>query len=158
WVFEMDKRPVTLITGTRKGIGRFLAEHYVKLGHQVIGCSRKPIGWKLEGYRHYVTDVSDERVVQAVFSEIRRDFRKLDHLINKAGIAAMNHSLLTAIATAQSLLNTNVIGTFFFCREAARLMQRNRYGRIVNFTTVAVPLKIAGEAVYAASKAAVISL
>jgi 3-oxoacyl-[acyl-carrier protein] reductase len=56
------------------------------------------------------------------------------------------------------IISTNFIGTFLVCREAARLMQRRRYGRIVNFVTVAVPLKLEGEAIYAASKAAVISL
>jgi 3-oxoacyl-[acyl-carrier protein] reductase len=56
------------------------------------------------------------------------------------------------------IMETNFTGTFLFCREAARLMQLHRYGRIVNFVTVAVPLKLEGEAVYAASKAAVISL
>jgi 3-oxoacyl-[acyl-carrier protein] reductase len=56
------------------------------------------------------------------------------------------------------LLDTNVVGTFLFCREAAKLMKKNRYGRIVNFTTVAVPLKLEGEAAYVASKAAVESL
>jgi 3-oxoacyl-[acyl-carrier protein] reductase len=47
------------------------------------------------------------------------------------------------------------MGTFIFCREAAKLMQRRRFGRIVNFATVATALKLEGEAVYAASKAAV---
>jgi 3-oxoacyl-[acyl-carrier protein] reductase len=70
----------------------------------------------------------------------------------------MNHSLLTPIGVVNKIIETNFIGTFLFCREAARLMQRRRYGRIVNFTTVAVPLKLEGEAIYAASKAAVISL
>jgi 3-oxoacyl-[acyl-carrier protein] reductase len=51
-----------------------------------------------------------------------------------------------------------VVGTFLFCREAAKLMKKNKYGRIVNFTTIAVPLKLAGEAIYVASKAAVLSL
>ena len=55
-------------------------------------------------------------------------------------------------------MKTNFTGTFLFCREAARLMQLHRFGRIVNFASVAVPLKLEGEAVYAASKAAVISL
>ena len=57
-----------------------------------------------------------------------------------------------------AILATNVVGTFLFCREAAKLMQPRRWGRIVNFTTVATPLKLEGEAVYAASKAAVHSL
>jgi 3-oxoacyl-[acyl-carrier protein] reductase len=56
------------------------------------------------------------------------------------------------------VLNTNVVGTFLFCREAAKLMQNQDYGRIVNITTIAVPLKLAGEAIYVASKAAVLSL
>jgi 3-oxoacyl-[acyl-carrier protein] reductase len=50
------------------------------------------------------------------------------------------------------------VGTFLFCREAARLMQKNKYGRIINFSTVATPLKLEGEAIYAASKAAIVSL
>ena len=93
-----------------------------------------------------------------MFSEIRKHEGRLDVLINNAGVASMNHSLLTPIAAVNSIMETNFTGTFLFCREAARLMQLNRYGRIVNFTTVAVPLKLEGEAVYAASKAAVISL
>jgi len=50
------------------------------------------------------------------------------------------------------------VGTFLFSREAAKLMKANGYGRIVNLTTVAVPLKLEGEAIYVASKAAVLSL
>jgi 3-oxoacyl-[acyl-carrier protein] reductase len=70
----------------------------------------------------------------------------------------MNHSLLTPLSTVHGIFNTNVVGTFLLSREAAKLMKRNNYGRIVNFTTVAVPLKLAGEAAYVASKAAVLSL
>jgi 3-oxoacyl-[acyl-carrier protein] reductase len=70
----------------------------------------------------------------------------------------MNHDLLTTIDTVHKILNTNVVGTFLFCREAAKLMQGNRYGRIINFSTVATPLKLEGEAIYASSKAAVVSL
>lgn len=54
-------------------------------------------------------------------------------------------------------METNFIGTFLMCREAARLMKRNQFGRIVNMASIATPLKLEGEAVYAASKAAVIS-
>jgi acyl-coenzyme A synthetase/AMP-(fatty) acid ligase len=71
----------------------------------------------------------------------------------------MNHMLLTPLSTMQSIFATNVFGTFLFCREAARLMSSAKVkGRIVNFATVATPLKLEGEAAYAASKAAVVSL
>jgi 3-oxoacyl-[acyl-carrier protein] reductase len=150
--------PVTLITGTRKGVGKFLAEHYARRGHRVIGCSRSDITWTLAGCTHYLADVSDETAVRRLFADLRRNYGRLDHLINNAGIASMNHALLTPLSTVHNVLNTNVVGTFLFCREAAKLMQRNGYGRIVNFTTVAVPLKLAGEAIYVASKSAVLSL
>ncbi len=150
--------PVTLITGTRKGIGRVLVEHYVRAGHRVVGCSRREPEWRLAGYRHFIADVGEEVEVERLFGDLRKDYGRLDHLINNAGIAAMNHSLLTPVSTVERLFRTNVLGTFLFCREAARLMQRRSYGRIVNFASVATPLKLEGEAVYAASKAAVISL
>ena len=93
-----------------------------------------------------------------MFSDVAKREGQLDILINNAGIASMNHSLLTPLPVVNKIMATNFIGTFLFCREAARLMQLRRYGRIVNFVTVAVPLKLEGEAIYAASKAAVISL
>lgn len=153
----MDAR-VTLITGTRKGIGQFLAGHYVRCGHQVIGCSRGKPDWSLAGYRHFELDVADEKAVCAMFSTIRREYGRVDHLINNAGIASMNHSLLTPLSTVRNVLSTNVVGTFLLCREAAKIMQQFKWGRIVNFTTVAVPLRLEGESAYVASKAAVLSL
>lgn len=150
--------PVTLITGTRKGIGKFLCEHYVRLGHSVHGCSRKHPEWDLPGYKHHLADVSDEGSVRKIFTAIRHQHGKLDNLINNAGIASMNHSLLTPLSTVNNILNTNVTGTFLFSREAAKLMRNQKSGRIVNFTTVAIPLKLEGEAIYAASKAAVLCL
>ena len=149
---------VTLITGTRKGIGKFLVEYYISLGHQVIGCSRTEAKYSFSNYRHFCLDVCDEKEVKKMFSFIRKTYGCLNTLINNAGVASMNHALLTNLNTGHKILNTNVVGTFLFCREAAKLMQRNNFGRIVNFATVATPLKLEGEAVYASSKAAVISL
>jgi 3-oxoacyl-[acyl-carrier protein] reductase len=79
-------------------------------------------------------------------------------VINNAGIASMNHILLTPTATINRIMATNFLGTTLVSRESAKLMQRRRYGRIVNFSTVAVPLRLQGEAIYAASKAAVESI
>jgi 3-oxoacyl-[acyl-carrier protein] reductase len=154
----MPDSPVTLITGTRKGIGRWLVPHYLAQGHCVVGCSRQEADWQAERYVHYCADVADEKAVLAMFRDIGKRFGRLDNLINNAGIASMNHVLLMPIETVHAVLNTNVVGTFLFCREAARLMQKHRYGRIVNFSTVATPLKLEGESIYAASKAAVVSL
>jgi 3-oxoacyl-[acyl-carrier protein] reductase len=103
-------------------------------------------------------DVADEKAVKAMFHEVRQEFGRLDHLINNAGIAATGHFLLTPAETLLRVYQTNVIGAFLFSREAVKLMKKRRYGRIVNFSSAAVPLKLAGEAVYASSKAAIVSL
>jgi 3-oxoacyl-[acyl-carrier protein] reductase len=154
---QFDRR-VMVITGTRKGVGRFLAEYYVQQGSSVIGCSRKESDFEHPDYQHFCVDVFDEGLVKQMFHEIGKTFGRVDVLINNAGIASMNHFLSTPFTTAQNLVNTNFLGTFLFCREAAKLMMRHEFGRIVNFSTAARPLNLEGEAVYAATKAAVESL
>ena len=154
----MIEKQITLITGTRKGIGRYLVDHYISQDHQVIGCSRNEAEYSYDNYQHFCLDICDEKEVKKMFSQIRKTYGRLHVLINNAGIASMNHALLTTLDTVHKILNTNVVGTFLFCREAAKLMQRHKYGRIVNFATVATPLKLEGEAIYASSKAAVINL
>ena len=149
---------VMLITGARKGIGRALAETFTERGWRVIGCSRQESDYIHKHYRHFVLDVSDQDAVRAMMTSIRKGEGRLDALINNAGISSMNAALLTPLDSVRRIIETNVLGTFLFCQEAARLMQKHKFGRIVNFTTVAVPFNLEGESVYAASKAAVESL
>ena len=150
----MDKR-VALVTGTRKGIGRYLAEHFLRQGMVVEGCSRTAPEWAADGYTHHLLDVADEAAVKAMLASIHKRHGRLDILINNAGVASLNHSLLTPLSTVEKLMATNFTGTFLLCREAAKLMRKHKFGRIVNFSTVAVPLRLEGEAIYAASKSAV---
>ena len=147
-----------LITGTRKGIGRYLAEYYLERGFKVIGCSRGESDLAHDAYRHFEVDVADEAGVVGMMAAIMAEYGGLDILVNNAGIASMNHFLLTPAKTVSRIMDTNVLGTFLMSRESAKLMRGRRSGRIVNFSTVATPLKLEGEAVYAASKAAVVSL
>jgi 3-oxoacyl-[acyl-carrier protein] reductase len=147
-----------VITGTRKGIGKEMAEHYLAEGWQVVGCSRGEGSIEHAHYQHFALDVSDEDAVIAMARKIKASHGKVEALLNNAGIASMNHALLTPASTVNRILQTNVVGTFLFCREMAKLMRRTENGRIINFTTVAHPLNLEGEAIYAASKAAVESL
>lgn len=154
----MANQRIILITGTSKGIGKYLSEYYSEMGDIVIGCSRSAIDFEIKNYHHYNLDVADESSVKLMFKDIRKKFGKIDILINNAGIASMNHALLTPMKTVRNIFETNVFGTFLFCREAAKLMQKYSFGRIINFATVATPLNLEGEAIYAASKAAIESL
>ncbi len=146
---------IIIITGTRKGIGNYLAESYLRQGDIVYGCSRRPCDIVHPNYHHVCFDVSDETQVVQFVREIYKEYKHIDVLINNAGIASMNHFLLTPYTTAQKVFNTNFMGTFLMCREVAKYMVKNKSGRIVNYSTVAVALNLQGELVYSASKAAI---
>src|ERR1035437_7650208 len=146
---------IVVITGTSRGIGFGLAEHFLRKGDIVCGCSRQPATVQHESYRHFVLDVVDDKAVVAMIRAVMAEHGRIDVLVNNAGIAAMNHALLTPTSVARSIFDTNFHGTFLFCREGAKAMMRHQSGRIVNFATVSTPLRLEGEAIYAASKAAV---
>lgn len=144
-----------IITGTRKGLGRQLAEYYLARGHYVAGCSRGETSIMHEKYRHYELDVADEKAVVGMVRAVRKSFGNIDVLLNNAGVAAMNHILTTPYGNARTVFDVNFFGTFLFSREVSKVMMKQKNGSIVNYTTVAVALDLAGEAVYAASKAAI---
>ena len=85
---------------------------------------------------------------------VKKITKKVDLLINNAGMAAMNHIITTPKVSFEKLVNTNFLGTFLFTREFSKIMMKQG-GNIINFSTVASPLNLEGEAVYASSKAAI---
>ncbi len=150
--------PVAIVTGTRKGLGKFIAQKLLAAGWRVEGCSRRPADWETPGYTHHELDVGDEAAVVKMVRDTATRHGRIDALVNNAGIAGMNHLLLTPKSAVEKMFHTNFLGSFLFLRETAKIMSRQKKGRIVNFTTVAAALDLEGEAVYAASKAAVESL
>ncbi|MBG0860714.1 MAG: SDR family oxidoreductase [Bacteroidales bacterium] len=149
---------VIIITGSRKGIGLDLAKYYLNKRMIVAGCSRNDSDFTHKDYFHFTLDVADEKAVINMIKDVVKKFGTIHYLVNNAGIASMNHSFLTPYDVAQNIINTNLLGSFLFSREAGKIMSRNKFGRIINFATFAVPFKLAGESVYAASKAGIISL
>ena len=151
----MNDRPVALVTGSRRGIGRHIAGHLVASGYSVVGCSPHAADWELEGYEHETADVGSEEQVVALLRRIRQRHGRLSVVVNNAGVASMNHVLTTPGETVERIVRTNLIGTILVSRESTKLMMASRWGRIVNLSTVAVPLRLEGEAVYASAKAGV---
>ena len=148
-------KKIFVITGTSKGIGKKLAEFYLSKGFSVSGCSRGKSKIKNVNYDHYQMDINEEEKVIGMIKMIKKKHGKIDVLLNNAGIANMNHMITTPYESAKNIFNTNFFGTFLFSREVAKIMIKNKAGNIVNFSTVAVPMKLEGEAIYAASKAAI---
>jgi len=153
----MEER-VMVITGTRKGIGNYLALYYLERGFYVVGCSRGESSIEHERYRHYRLDVADEKSVVEMVRGVRNEFGGIDILLNNAGAASMNHFVITPYKTVKEMMEVNYYGTFIFSREVSKVMLKKRFGRIVNFVSVAAPLRVEGEAAYAVSKAAVENL
>ena len=143
-----------LITGTSSGLGQQLAEHYLAGGDVVIGCARRASAIAHANYAHHQVDLKDEDAIAAMLAAIRSDHDGLDVLINNAGVAAMNAFALTPPAAMHHIVDTNLLGPMLVTHGAIRLLRKSTAGRIVNVTTIAVPLRLAGETVYAASKAA----
>ena len=149
--------PTALITGTSQGLGRALAERLLADGWIVHGFARGPQGLVHGNFHAHEADVTDEAAVRAKVSVVASAGR-IDVLVNNAGAAALNAFLLTPGAVAEKLMRVNYLGTFHCLQAVGKVMVRQRAGRIINLTTVAVPLSLEGEAAYVASKAAVEAL
>lgn len=146
-----------LITGTRTGIGKSLATHFLEAGHQVVGCSRKPSTINHPRYRHHEVDLADARQIRSMFRKVRQEYGHLDALVNNAGTSNMNHFMMTPETVARDIFDVNFFAVLNCCREAAKLLQRSTVPApaILNVSTIAVPWALAGQLVYSASKSAV---
>ena len=157
---------VFIISGSSRGIGKALSEHYLGCGDIVVGCARSTSDIAHENYRHFILDINDEKAVVSMVRAAKKEFGKIDICLNNAGMASMNHILTTSYESAKTLVDVNFLGTFLLSREVAKAMISNKIsnknsaksGVIINFSSVAAPLCLEGEAIYAASKAACESL
>lgn len=145
-----------LITGTSRGIGRYLADYYINKGVRVLGCSRGICDIIHINYQHQVADIAKEEEILNIFKIIRSQYKRLDYLINNAAInpAILNIAFLP-YETIENIFRTNVFSTIMFCREAIKIMARNHFGRIINFGSMATRHEVAGEALYTATKASI---
>lgn len=144
-------RQTLLVTGASRGLGRAVAERALSAGYDVIGIARKPTE---APFPIHACDVADAVAVKAVASALPRE-TPLWGVVNAAGVASMNLALMTPPATVQKVIATNLMGAIHVSQAFAPALIRAKAGRIIHFSTIAVPLGLAGEAVYVASKAGV---
>lgn len=146
---------IIVITGASRGIGESLVKRYLEQGNIVIGCSRTESSLSEKNYFHYQVDLGSESQIKAFALNVKKKFGFIDVLINNAGIASMNHFMLTPLETAKKVMDINYFGPFSVIRAFVNLLKKSESPRIVNFSTVAVAFNLDGEMVYASSKAAV---
>ena len=165
----MLKGKICFITGSTRGIGWSTAQEFVRQGATVIlnhrgsdkilqeRCQelKEDFGGNAIGL---VADVTDASAIKNCYVEIFRRFKRLDVLVNNAGI--LQDALLGMISmeTIRNVIDANVVGSLVHLQEASRLMGRNRSGSIVNISSIIGRVGNEGQGVYATSKAAVIGM
>jgi 3-oxoacyl-[acyl-carrier protein] reductase len=149
---------VAAVTGASRGIGRAIAEHFLANGAAVIGISRGASSLEDKRYLHLSANIGEHEAVREAFREIRLRFGRLDILVNNAAVLTSTHLLLMPPSTVREMVSTNLLGTIFVSTEAARLMCRKKYGRIINIGSIASVLHVAGDSIYAATKEAAVTL
>lgn len=141
-----------IVTGASKGLGQSIAERLVSLGKAVIGVSRSGNN---ELFETFPCDVSDYGATKQLASYLKEKKQPIEAVVNAAGMAAMNLAITTPPQQVNQLIAVNLVGTINVCQNLAPLMIRNKKGRFLNFSTIAVPLALKGESIYVASKAGV---
>ena len=153
---------VTLVTGGTRGIGRACAELLAREGAAVALCGRNAetaeeaaaaIG---SGARGYACDVASAESVDALVQRITQDLGPISILVNNAGLT--HDGLLMRMKNEHwsEVLQANLTGAFYTCRAAARGMIKQRYGRIINLSSVVGLHGQGGQTNYASAKAGLI--
>jgi 3-oxoacyl-[acyl-carrier protein] reductase len=156
---------VALVTGASRGIGRAIALRLAACGAKVAGVARtlegldatlkaiRDAGGTAEGFAGSVASPED---VARIISEVEAKFEKVHVLVNNAGVTKDGLMLRMEDDAWDDVIDTNLKGTFLFCRGVGAMMMRQRYGRIVNISSVSGLMGNPGQANYSASKAGVI--
>lgn len=156
---------VALVTGGSRGIGRAIVARLAGAGAKVAFVYQSnqeaadALASELSGQgsevRAFRADVSQKAEADQVVEQVVEAFGRLDILVNNAGITRDG---LLATMTAeqwQQVIDTNLTGVFNFCQAVTRTMMSQRYGRIINMSSVAADFSNPGQANYAASKAGI---
>ncbi len=157
-----------VVTGGSRGIGRAVCLELAKGGANVVLCyagneaaaaetvsACEALGAKALAVK---CDVADGEQVKALMDEALKAFGRIDILVNTAGITRDGLLMMLKEADFDDVISANLRGTFLCMKAVARTMMKQRYGRIVNLSSVVGLRGNAGQANYAASKAGVIGM
>lgn len=157
-----------VITGAGRGIGRAIALQFAEYGAKVVINYRKSIA-QVEELLQAIkdsggeaiavkADISKEEEAKNLIEEAVRKYDKLDILVNNAGINMDNLLMRMTEEEFDAVLDTNLKGTFFCMKHGAKVMLKQRFGKIINISSVVGIAGNIGQVNYAASKAGVIGM
>lgn len=159
---------VVIVTGGTRGIGAGISTSFLTNGATVIATYqgnhtkaeefKAKLGALSEKLILKQCDVRDEQAITELFQYIENTFGKLDILVNNSGIRKDQLTATMSLAEWNDVLATNLTGTFLMSKHAVLTMMKNRYGRIVNMSSVGGEIGLPGQANYAASKAGQVAI
>jgi len=144
---------IVIITGVSSGIGLANAKKFIEKGHTVYGIARSNV--VLEGLTHYQADITDHERINQIVDEIYAKEKRIDILINSAGMGISGAVEDTEIESAKRMFDINFFGTVNINNRVIPYMRENGYGRICNISSVAGVLPIAFQTFYSSNKAAI---
>jgi 3-oxoacyl-[acyl-carrier protein] reductase len=163
-----NQTPISLITGASRGIGAAVALRLAVSGHHLLLTARNAAGLSeiaaqcqeagAASATVLACDLTDQAAVVQMFSQIKQQHQRLDHLVNAAGMMQDSVLGMTRLSDLQALFSLNVTASYQCCQLAARLMSRQKSGNIVNLASKVGESGAIGQSAYAASKAAISGL
>lgn len=162
------KKPVAFITGGSRGIGRAICLEHAQNGYNIAlnyaGNTEKANETKKQCESYGATvlllqgDISNDKEVESMVKDILVSFKQIDVLVNNAGITKDNLMLRMKEEEFDEVINTNLKGTFLCMKHVVRTMIKQRFGRIVNMSSVVGISGNSGQVNYSASKAGIIGM
>ncbi len=140
-----------IITGASRGLGKFVFNHYVKIGEKVIGTYLNTSPAKENIGQIHKVDVSDLHSVKDFIEGIRIDLENIV-LINCAGTSYNSFAHKADLVRWINVINTNLVGSFLMIHGLLPIMREQNYGRIINFSSVLSKMGVPGTSAYSTSK------
>lgn len=147
------ERRVAVVTGVSRGLGLGIAGYLSRSNFLVVGISRSAPPSDLDAV--YVNaDLTDSGSIVSAFDEIKKQYGRVDVLVNNAAVLDSQYLMIMSTKSIESMVCTNLTGAIIATRESMKIMRKNKYGRIINISSMASVLKPKGDSVYAATKSA----
>ncbi|HWF07106.1 MAG TPA: SDR family oxidoreductase [Bryobacteraceae bacterium] len=146
----MASKKVVLVTGASSGLGLACAEHLARAGHRVFGASRRALASSL--FEPVQMDVRDDSSVNSAIRQILDREKRIDAVINNAGIAIAGALEDTSVEDARAQFDVNFFGALRVCRAVLPGMRERRAGHVVNISSIAGLVAVPYQSLYSASK------
>lgn len=152
---------IALVSGGSQGIGKAIALRLKNDGFTTLIAdlaSADFIENDMTNFHFYKCDISSEAEVETLFSSVLDKWKKLDAVVNNAGVIRDNMIWKMSLDDFEKVIDINLKGTWMMCRAAAKIMREQNYGRIVNIASRAWLGNNRGQSNYTASKAGIVGL